>query len=176
MYCYDDIIDRISADLDDYIFMGPEHFEIGSKQYILVDSKTVESFSVMNVDWQWNRLKTIGKLLGLCGDNSQTQSEMLKSVNVSSIVEASASHSSPAYYNHKDDVWRNNPYEENIYLSEVVIKHFRGGYEYSKLPWDNGLLNIRRDANSTLLYSNDPSVFSKGVPLGYIYRTMEPFY
>jgi hypothetical protein len=187
-HCYDDKIDRLPANVDDYMYVNWEHFDpriigwengepIIDRRWINVDGKIVEDAHVCNLDYHWKYFKDNGEVRGACNDNSDFQVwGLFKAVGIAGITAQYPGHQLPLYYNPKDKVWRANPYEAAFHPEEWEnppdVSPFK--YEYSILPWSNGHLITREDPRWRILYSSITNLYSTGIPIGYIFRKDNP--
>jgi hypothetical protein len=178
-FLYNDKIDEICADLDDYIFVNAEHFNSNINWPINVEGRNLFNSYICNLDWQWENFKNNNEFVGCCVDNAHVQSGLLKSINISCLI-GDLGHGFPTYANLRDYVWRTNPYEQNIiesaktYMAGPGTGRSFNPYTVSIPSVDmfSSYSALHGDARYAILYfpSGYHKSWSIGIPFGYIFR------
>jgi hypothetical protein len=180
--CYQDNISQITTKLDDYLIQGINHFESGTDDWsywLSINGKQVHDTHIANIDWQWNRFKEKGRILGECGDVSYMEGIFLRSINITTIDAGvgrpvGGGHALSASYIPKDHIWRAPIIQANPRTAWDVPRPEKVLFEYgyNKLAWDNFYFPnyYRGGPIYPYLLSFSDEVYVKGAPLGYIFR------
>jgi len=186
--CYDDGIDKIMADLNDYVYFPRVHFNDvehdwfndSATNLVEVGGKKIYVEDISNMNWQWEYFKETGKFFGACPDDAHVESSLSKSINVPAVMGGMmipewGGHIFNQYYDINDGVWRTTPYQVEC----IIDESYKGGrnmiYGMSKIPLDNFYQENMKIGNEQFwkFYTKDfkdKEILSKGIPQGYIWK------
>lgn len=187
---YDDTIDRTIADLEDcFVHSGPtgELPTVGPRSYLEyvsqksrivleVEGERVYSYRICNPDWQWERFKEVGRIIGISDDYAGVQGMLAKSINIATAIGnmsvSTHGHKFILYYNPYDHVLRTDPYQAEANGFAVGPPPAEFGYVF--IPWDNLAFEAPNWPRLLYFYSVASSyvVYGRGIPLGYIWRLL----
>lgn len=180
---YDDTVDRVVANLNDYFYIGDlaqgqnfssYHFDYQFEDnMIIVDGVQVHNQKIANPDWEWLQFTTTGKLLGVCVDNAYMEAILARSLNVSSNIlarlqmDGEIAHVVPLYLNPGDGLWRATVYDSYLLDDSPESSPFH--YGSSQIPLSSDSVP-ERVLFGLVANSADYTVQRQGIPGGYIYR------
>jgi hypothetical protein len=180
---YDDTVDRVVANLNDYFYIGDlaqgqnfssYHFDYQFEDnMIIVDGVQVHNQKIANPDWEWLQFTTTGKLLGVCVDNAYMEAILARSLNVSSNIlarlqmDGEIAHVVPLYLNPGDGLWRATVYDSYLLDDSPESSPFH--YGSSQIPLSSDSVP-ERVLFGLVANSADYTVQRQGIPSGYVYR------
>jgi len=183
---YNDKIDKLMANLNDYLYFGKNHFRGNPNELIDVEEVKILAGTIFNPDWQWRQFIKTGKFYGTCGEDTTAENMLAKSIGIScyhGFIFAMKNkhiytHTIIRYYNSIDGMLKTTPcqiyfYKTTGHEGSPPVSH--DGWIY--LPWDNfyrfaNIHNFKEKWN--LFYHRNANTqyttYANGFPPSYIFR------
>lgn len=183
-HSYDDVIDRVLADINDYIYFGEGHITGDPRQVLSVHGHSVFSGCICNPSFQWDHFMATSEFYGTCGEDTTVENMLAKSLGVASFyggihaeerTEGRISHvwghTLIHYYNPADGVLRTTPcqaffYETTGWEDSPPISHDT----QILIPWQNFAWPLCSRKLSKRGEDIEHTLFARGYPPGYIFR------
>ena len=181
---YDNNIDKVMADLNDYFYFGKSHCRCDPNELVEVEGRKVLAGAICNPSFQWDHFGKTNEFYGTCGENTTAENMFAKSVGIGAfygIVYAQKkmnkgthtyTHTLIHYYNPVDGVLRTTPCQAHFNNESTGWRDSPPVSHDGQLPvpWQNFCFNL--EFNRFHLRGKDvEDIFlAKGFPAGYIFR------
>jgi len=185
---YDDTVDRVMADLNDYLYFGTAYCHCDPNELVEVEGRNVLSGSICNPRFQWDHFMKKGEFYGTCGENTTGENMFAKSVGVASFYGIvftrkktskgtwTYTHTLIHYYNAVDEMLRTTP-------CQVYFTYETGGWPDAPpithdgqipIPWQNFCSDLDFHRFHLRSEGGGHQTYAKGFPVGYIFRAFFP--